>query len=564
MLIFLSVSACKKEDEQESSPGSDLWGQSMSASAYGIVLDENNMPVEGATVKAGSKTTTTDAQGVFRINGFSAYKNLGYVKVEKVGYFLGSRSFVPLSGGNRLSIRLLSNSSDGSINAISGGTVSDLGSDVSVALSANSIVKNNSPYTGTVRVAIRNITTQSNYFSEEMPGNLIGAQDNQSLGLVSYGMLAAELTDNNGEVLQLASGQKATVRLPIAPQQLGSAPSSIDLWSFDEQNGYWKHEGVATKQNNEYVAQVSHFSFWNCDIPLDWITIEGTITDAGGQPLQGATVTLNSQTNGTASDITNAQGQFSGWVPAGQTFIMTVQLPSCTGNDTTVYTQSIGPFSVNTTLDPIAVNLPGTIQVTGVIVDCNNIAQSSGYVLVNGEVYFTNYSGQFSFSRNCIAGSTLYPFIASPYTVGTPVQIPNDGNLGNISVCNPGGGGGGNGNGVANFLGIQYSGIASCDDEDTNLPGIQFLNQIITMDGVFGVYVQTTSDGTYTLGPPDSNYYNYASVLLPSVPSSYVSLSGTVTLSGNTVQVTANMILADQVTEPNPQTFPLTFSITCQ
>ncbi|MFM7768400.1 MAG: FISUMP domain-containing protein, partial [Bacteroidota bacterium] len=442
ILVSLTIAACKKDETEDPSPNpppsSDLWGQGVSASVYGTVTDENGNAVAGATVNAGNNTATTDAQGVFRINGFNAYQNLGYVTVNKTGYFEGSRSFVPVSGGNRVNIRLLSNAPDDVVNSSSGATISDPNSLVEITLPANGIVKNNAPYTGNVRVAIRHIDTQSDNFSEEMPGNLVGVQNNQSRGLVSYGMVAAELTDNGGQPLQLASGQTATVRFPIAAQQQATAPASIDLWSFDQQNGYWKHEGTATKQGSEYVAQVSHFSFWNCDIPGNWITLQGTINSTTGQPIPGATVTLNSQTNGTASDYTNAQGQFSGWVPAGQTLTMTVQVP-CNGANTTVLTQSIGPFSTNTTLSPIAVTIPGATQVTGTLV-CNGNPVTTGYVIANGQVHFANAAGVFSFST-CGSGTQLYPYGGNPLTAGTPVQIPANGSMGNVTVCSGGGGG---------------------------------------------------------------------------------------------------------------------------
>ncbi|MFN5323656.1 MAG: FISUMP domain-containing protein [Bacteroidota bacterium] len=444
LMMVVVIVACKKDETEEPSPNpppsSDLWGQGVSASVYGTVTDENGAAVAGATVNAGGSTATTDAQGVFRINDFNAYQNLGYVKVAKQGYFPGSRSFVPLSGGNRVNIRLLSNTPDGSVSSSSGATINDANSAVEITLPANGIVKNNAPYNGTVRVAIRHIDTQSDNFSEEMPGNLIGVQqNNQSRGLQSYGMVAAELTDNAGQPLQLAAGQTATVRFPIAAQQQATAPNTIDLWSFDEQNGYWKQEGTATKQGSEYVAQVSHFSFWNCDIPGDWITLQGTITNTNGQPIPGATVTLNSQTSGTASDYTNAQGQFSGWVPAGQSFTMTVQV-SCGGNNITVLTQSVGPYSTNTTLNPIAVTVPGATQVTGTLV-CNGNPVTNGYVVANGQVHFANAAGQFSFST-CGSGIMLYPYATNPFTAGTPVQIPANGIMNNVTVCNGGGGGG--------------------------------------------------------------------------------------------------------------------------
>ncbi|MFN5323430.1 MAG: FISUMP domain-containing protein [Bacteroidota bacterium] len=442
LIIGFIVVACKKDEEQNipSDPplNNDLWGQGVSATVYGTVINESGNPVFGATVKAGNSIVTTNAQGVFRIDGFAAYQNLGYVKVEKQGYFPGSRSFIPLSGGNRVNIRLLSNDSDGNVNAATGGSITDQGA--TVILPANGIVKNNAPYTGTVRVAIRHIDTQSANFSEEMPGNLIGVQNNQVRGLFSYGMVAVELTDNSGQPLQLALGQTATIRFPIAAQQQSTAPASIDLWSFDEQNGYWKHEGTATKQGSEYVAQVGHFSFWNCDIPWDLVTLSGSIlNNINGQAIQGSVVSLVNNFNDTAQAITNVQGQFSGWVPTNQTFTMMVNLP-CVGSSTgtiTVLTQTIGPFNANTLLDPILVNIPTATQVSGLLVDCNGNPLSNGFLFAGGQLHFIDDNGSFNIAV-CGANLTIAPFGTNPllagaiqnFTLTNTVQY-----LGNITVC---------------------------------------------------------------------------------------------------------------------------------
>ncbi|MFN5222683.1 MAG: FISUMP domain-containing protein [Bacteroidota bacterium] len=508
VLVSLTIAACKKDESEDPSPnpppGSDLWGQGVSASVYGTVIDENGNAVAGATVHAGNSTSTTDGQGVFRINGFSAYQNLGYVTVNKTGYFEGSRSFVPVSGGNRVNIRLLTNAPDGNVSAASGATISDANSAVEITLPANGIVKNNAPYTGNVRVAIRHIDTQSDNFSEEMPGNLIGVQNNQSRGLVSYGMVAAELTDNAGQPLQLATGQTATVRFPIAAQQQATAPASIDLWSFDEQNGYWKHEGTATKQVSEYVAQVSHFSFWNCDIPGNWITLQGTINSTTGQPIPGAMVTLNSQTSGTASDYTNAQGQFSGWVPGGQTLTMTVQVP-CNGTNTMVLTQSIGPFSTNTTLSPIAVTIPGATQVTGTLV-CNGNPVTNGYVIANGQVHFANAAGVFSFAT-CSSGTQLYPYGGSPLTAGTPVQIPANGIMNNVTVCSGGGGGTGT---VTDIDGNTYNTVQIGTQEwmQENLKTTKYKNGDLIPTGLNNAQWQATTQGAWAYYNDSSQYNN--------------------------------------------------------
>jgi uncharacterized protein (TIGR02145 family) len=513
-LIFLSlfVNSCSKDDPTNPnppSPSSELWGDGVTATVYGRVVDASGNAVVGASVTAGASSTTTDNQGVFRINNFQAYEKLGYVKVQKSGFFPGSRSFVPVSGGNRVNIRLLSNATVNTVSGSTGGTITNA-QNASVILAPNSIVKNNTPYTGMVKVAVKHINPASDNFSEEMPGNLIGVQNNQSQALTSYGMVAVELTDNTGQPLQIASGQTATVKFPIDVAQQATAPSTIDLWSFDEQNGYWKHEGTATKQGSDYIAQVSHFSFWNCDLPGNWVTLQGQIVNANGQqPVTGATVTVTSTTLGSASDYTNAQGQFSGFVPSGQTLTINVQVSCNGGAATTVYTNTIGPFASNTTLAPITISIPNATQITGTLVDCNNNALSGGYVIANSQVHFANSNGQFAFAA-CGSSITVYPYGTNPFTSGTSVSVTLTGgnqNMGNVPVCNGGGGGTGT---VTDIDGNTYATIQIGTQEwmQENLRTTQYLNGDVIPTGLNYSQWQNTTSGAWAFYNDSAQYNN--------------------------------------------------------
>ena len=85
--------------------------------------------------------------------------------------------------------------------------------------------------------------------------------------------------------------------IPVGSTQTSSAPAEIPLWYFDETNGVWKEEGKATLQGNEYVGEVSHFTFWNCDISWDLIYLDGSVL-LEGVNLEGAYVCLSFENNG--------------------------------------------------------------------------------------------------------------------------------------------------------------------------------------------------------------------------------------------------------------------------
>ena len=119
----------------------------------------------------------------------------------------------------------------------------------------------------------------------QMPGMLYAENENGAERMLqTLGMLAVELRGSGGEDLNLAEGSTSEIKVPVDASLMSIAPNTIPLWYFDEVNGYWKEEGQATLQGNMYVGTVSHFSFWNCDIPTEAITLCVTATNEENVP----------------------------------------------------------------------------------------------------------------------------------------------------------------------------------------------------------------------------------------------------------------------------------------
>ncbi len=257
-------------------------------------------------------------------------------------------------------------------------------------------------------------------------------------------MLNVELRGSAGQKLNIKEGHTAEITIKIDDSQTATAPSSIPLWHFDEEKGYWKEDGVATKVGNNYVGEVSHFSWWNCDAPFPTIRLTTTVVDSDGNPLANLSVgLLPNGFNYTAYGATNGNGQVSGLVPANQTMTLTV-LDIC-GN--AIYTGTIGPFAVDTILPNIVITpvmaTPTVVQ--GALLKCDNTNVTNGYVLMQ---YGTTQSmatvtgGTFSFSTLVCASDNTFTLQGFDYdslqTTGTinytftsPVT-----NIGVITACN--------------------------------------------------------------------------------------------------------------------------------
>lgn len=395
-----------------------LWGNPALATLAGQVFNEEGQPLWGVKIKTGNDSVLTDGNGVFHLENIYVNEKMGYITASKSGYFDGSRSFLPVGGINTLKITLLRKNIAGSFSASSGGTVNIEG--VSIVFNANTFEQNNTAYTGQVRVAVNFINPESSNFDSEMPGALLGLNNEGIRRLSSFGMIAVKLTDNSGNSVALASGATAQVKFPIQPTQQAIAPSEIDLWYFDELLGYWKKEGTATRSGNEYITTVSHFSFWNCDVQVPVVYLDGTVINALGEGIYGAQVRITSSNNGDGYAYTGPDGSFGGFVPANEALTIHVTI-NCVSGPHEVYTSTLGSFSNSATLPVIQIIQDGVTLVSGNVIDCDGNPVSNGYVLAEGHAYMLE-NGHFSIIA-CTDSLRIQAYNNSPWTAGTPQDI---------------------------------------------------------------------------------------------------------------------------------------------
>src|SRR4030095_14156247 len=130
LVISISLLSCQKEVKNDNpgtggNTGTVVNPTPVHGNVTGKVIDNNNNAVAGATVKAGSNTTTTDSRGLFRLNNIQLDKYSAVITVEKTGFFKGYRVFsASANNTNFIKLKLVSKSLIGSIDAAAGGSVS--------------------------------------------------------------------------------------------------------------------------------------------------------------------------------------------------------------------------------------------------------------------------------------------------------------------------------------------------------------------------------------------------------------------------------------------------------
>jgi uncharacterized protein (TIGR02145 family) len=436
------LNACRKEPignaDGEGSIGAPrhhiAMGGTTSVTVYGQVLDEGGIPVANALVQAGygNESALTDENGAFVLQGIRAYQRMGSVRVSKQGFFTGSRSFMPVPGGNVVRIHLLARNLAGTVQSSTGGAVELEGA--RIAFGTGGFTRYGQAYNGPVQVFLNYIDPTSEGVSYEMPGMLLGAKAGEAMPLVTFGMVAVELADGSGTKLDLAPGTTANVRLPMAPVQSASAAPAIDLWHYDLALGYWTFEGEANLVNGQYEADVPHFSIWNFDVPGSGSNIQGQVIDTQGNPVQGAVVRF-ANANGCADFQTSTAGHYGGTVINSTPLTMTVSL-LCAGTPEVVHTQTVGPFPNGGVIPPVSVTSPVLSTVTGTVINCQGLPAATAYVLVNGSPIFCT-NGQFSFVT-CQGSATIAAADLGGVSWADPITVviagPNM-NLGMVQAC---------------------------------------------------------------------------------------------------------------------------------
>lgn len=451
LLLTISFLHCRKELSYIGSPDPDpvvFTPDPLTATLQGNVTDENGQTAAGVTVTVGTQTALTTASGYFRITSASLDKNTSLVTAGKAGYFKAYRVFSATSGTNQIAIKLVKKNLAGSIAAASGGNVS-LSNGTVIRLPAGGIVMaaSGAVFSGDVKVYAAYINPRAADISETVPGSFAGNDKNgRRVVLSSYGMLAVELESGAGEKLQIKSGAVATLTVPIPAAALSTAPASIPLWYVDEQTGLWKEEGTATRQGSNYVGEVAHFSYWNCDRPFSAVSLSLTLVNAKNQPLVHVKtrVTVVDSAGAVAYGVTDSLGKVKGLVPASKKLLLEV-LDPC-GN--AVYSQSIDPLTQNKDLGVLIVSNPGSSMVTfsGKLLNCSAQPVKNGYAIIiyNNVIRYaaTDTGGQYTTTYIVCAGTQgtaqVIGFDQSSQqqssAVTVTVVVPST-NAGNIAAC---------------------------------------------------------------------------------------------------------------------------------
>ncbi|MEM9545780.1 MAG: carboxypeptidase-like regulatory domain-containing protein [Bacteroidota bacterium] len=344
-----------------------------------LITNESGEAIENASVEINSTVYNSDENGVV-VTQPQKISSLGTrSEINATGY----ETLVKLVNGieNEVSSeRIILFKSETSI--ISTGQSGAIDGGGRLSLPSTLTRADGSTYSGEVIVKNKYLNPDDKDFLQSAPGNLLALNANDAYRqLASFGMYMIELYDAEGNELNIPEGSSATIEFPIADKHKSDIESTIPLWYFDEDQGLWIEEGEAIIQDDKMVAEVNHFTWWNCDLPYEIVPVCLIFLDVDGDPLPGLEIRFS--VNGVDFGIafTNVNGALAAKIPVGQLIDLKFYL-----FDEEIGSQTIGPFGITIRKETIFTDLD-PIKIVGVAFNCSSDPVSNGYG------YFFNSSG---------------------------------------------------------------------------------------------------------------------------------------------------------------------------
>lgn len=425
LFLFFSwalIPSCSKTDTNNPNT------LSQTIKLHGMVVDQDMKPVSGATVSFNGKTSSSDG-GFYVINNAVISSGRQIVKASLSGYFDAVVGFEATSStSSQVKITLVKKSLTGTLQASTGGTISNGAAEVT--LPSNALVTSSgSAFAGTANLYTHVFNPGDANFSQMTPGGDLNAKNasGEEKQLLSLGMIAVKIEDGAGKELKVASGKTATIKLAIDAGQLANAPATIKLWHLNESNGIWEEEGTATKQGNFYVGTVTHFSTWNVDQEANVARIKGVIVDCNGEFVAVADASISDATPGSGNRPQNSiqlenQGKFTVRVAAGFPLTLNVYPYGDRTNPKTISIPSLSPGQI---YDAGTISVPCGAKVSGRLVDCNGNLVSGMVRIESGITGMTVDipNGILNLSLGSNKTYTITPYCLANVLFGNPITI---------------------------------------------------------------------------------------------------------------------------------------------
>jgi hypothetical protein len=226
-----------------------------------------------------------------------------------------------------------------------------------------------------------------------------------------------------------------------------TAPDTIKLWYFDEEVGYWKEDGEAVKVGNKYIGEVTHFTWWNCDVPFDSVNLCFSLSPtANDAPTVYRTFIQRVSTNQVIFSglVFSGEELECGLIPRNEEVKVYVYGTSGSCSNQLVYEEVIGGYATDTTVDFSFDVQASTTTFMGTVTNCNGNPLTNGYVYIDHINTFSITDGIIDFGlQHCFPEDIVVQIFDADAFQWNIVDITLNGgeiDLGMLSTCDDTGG----------------------------------------------------------------------------------------------------------------------------
>ncbi|MFC6232579.1 beta strand repeat-containing protein [Paenibacillus allorhizosphaerae] len=265
----------------------------------GTVTNGSGNPVTGATVYASGSngSVTTDASGKYTLHVPAG--TYDYVQAYASGYANYNQNNINVTAGNVATVHF-------SYGAISG-TVTDAGgnpvSDATVYTNSTSQKTNASgAYMLNVVPGTYTVTVSKSGYAPYSQNNIEATAGNTTTAHFSYGAVSGAVRDANGNPVSGATVYAHNVSGSVTADASGKYTLNVPAGTYANVTAY------ATGYPNYIQNNIQVIAGNTTTIDFSYGAVSGTVNDANGNPVSGATVYAN---NVSGSATTNANGKYS-------------------------------------------------------------------------------------------------------------------------------------------------------------------------------------------------------------------------------------------------------------
>ena len=411
--------------------------------AAGTPLPDVLVALEHPT-KTGISSTSTNVDGLYSLDDIAPQNGL-VLRFSRDGYTPNSQ-YVDIieevtTSANTI---LLPLAVPVVMAAAAGGTVEDDITGAKLTIPPNAFVTEKGVATGDVTVQMTPLDITDPNQLTGFPGNYraveLGAKDGETVTLETFGLVDIRVTQDLGKAteteVQLAEGVTATIEIPLQADVPTKQYEDLRLWWFNSETGVWEEEsneegGVSASSEGggmSFYAEISHFSWWNCDAPLsDKACIRGRVVDEQDNPIAGAQVEARGVSyDGSTYGTTDASGEFCLNVKGGSDVKIQVTLP---GGSAAIVTQDVAAGAAGdscetgncTVLDDIEAAMTSCVH--GVMRNANDEPMAGITVYSSaGTTAVTDQNGEFCLEAPSAALITVWCFGGTSVQVLTPEE----------------------------------------------------------------------------------------------------------------------------------------------